>query len=289
MQERLQSLLGRPLPLSIVFEASTSQALARFVETGATGHESIVARLRTGDATRAPLFCLFGVALYRDLAEALPRSRDVYALHVPSFPSVRGTDHNVEAAARRYVAAIRRARPQGPYALLGLCYGGIVAFEAARQLAREGETIESVTVLDAILPEAVTIDWQIRLMGQLRRLQDHPTLWLTHLARSVSNKVAAHAPWKAPSPLPGSLWSPPVDGPEADRAIASFANDRTPLDAPVLVVRARKAEQPDWISVTPDLGWAKLAPRLRVLSLDTAHLELLRHPFVDAVAQMLPG
>jgi len=43
--------------------------------------------------------------------------------------------------AARYVAEIRRVRPHGPYLLGGQCFGGLLAFEAARQLRRSGADV----------------------------------------------------------------------------------------------------------------------------------------------------
>ena len=47
----------------------------------------------------------------------------------------------VENAGVKTVAAIRQARPQGPYLVGGYCSGGLFAYETARLLEKEGETV----------------------------------------------------------------------------------------------------------------------------------------------------
>jgi acyl-CoA synthetase (AMP-forming)/AMP-acid ligase II/thioesterase domain-containing protein len=59
----------------------------------------------------------------------------------------------VERAAVLTAAAIRQARPRGPYLILGYCSGGVFAYETARRLEQEGETVLLV-LFDAPMPGA---------------------------------------------------------------------------------------------------------------------------------------
>ena len=43
-------------------------------------------------------------------------------------------------------------QPSGPYLLSGHCYGGIVAFELARQLTELGETVDLLALIDTPTP-----------------------------------------------------------------------------------------------------------------------------------------
>jgi thioesterase domain-containing protein len=47
-----------------------------------------------------------------------------------------------------YVDAIRRFRPRGPYRLGGWSFGGVVAWEMARQLRAAGEAVDLLALLD---------------------------------------------------------------------------------------------------------------------------------------------
>jgi thioesterase domain-containing protein len=54
--------------------------------------------------------------------------------------------------AARFVAAMRGVQEHGPYRLGGYCYGGVVAFEMARQLEIMGEQAELVAIVEGFAP-----------------------------------------------------------------------------------------------------------------------------------------
>ena len=55
----------------------------------------------------------------------------------------------IEALAAIHLQRIRAMQQHGPYRLGGYCHGGLIAFEMARQLEAQGESVESLVVLDA--------------------------------------------------------------------------------------------------------------------------------------------
>ncbi|MFC8246913.1 SDR family NAD(P)-dependent oxidoreductase [Streptomyces chartreusis] len=59
---------------------------------------------------------------------------------------------SIEAMAARYVAEIREEHPEGPYVLGGASFGGILAFEMARQLVEAGQEVSHLYLVDALLP-----------------------------------------------------------------------------------------------------------------------------------------
>jgi thioesterase domain-containing protein len=58
----------------------------------------------------------------------------------------------VDAMAARSLAAMREARPHGPYAIAGWSAGGVVALEMARRLRAAGDAVPLLVLFDAILP-----------------------------------------------------------------------------------------------------------------------------------------
>ena len=63
------------------------------------------------------------------------------------FPHIR-----VETMASSYIREILKIQPKGPYFLLGRCFGGIVAFEMAQQMHRQGNTVAFLGVVDVLSP-----------------------------------------------------------------------------------------------------------------------------------------
>ncbi len=161
----IQKAFGVTLPVSAVFEHPTLPALAARVREALTGdraapagdavYADTIIPLRTGGA-RPPLFFAAPasglVYPYYNLTLVLGPDQPVFGLQDPRLarpcPGIRG----VEALAAHHVAAIRAVQPNGPYYLAGWSYGGLVVYEAARQLAMAGETVALLAIFDCPAP-----------------------------------------------------------------------------------------------------------------------------------------
>jgi thioesterase domain-containing protein len=71
--------------------------------------------------------------------------------------------------AASYLALIRTVQPQGPYLLGGWSPGGVVAFEMAQQLQRQGDEVGVLAILDSYLPAA---QWRAKAMQEETDLGD---------------------------------------------------------------------------------------------------------------------
>jgi amino acid adenylation domain-containing protein len=108
-------------------------------------------------AGKPALFCLpghDGVLLgYANLARYIPNGRAVLALTPPPIAEL-GIPFRLEDLAARYAKEIRLAEPEGPYLLSGFCFGGLVAFEVARQLAEDGAEVALLVLVECPRPAA---------------------------------------------------------------------------------------------------------------------------------------
>jgi thioesterase domain-containing protein len=66
-----------------------------------------------------------------------------------------------------YLKEIRARQPEGPYYLIGECAGGVVAYEAARQLREQGEKVALLALLDVERPTLAKY-WRYRAREMLR-------------------------------------------------------------------------------------------------------------------------
>ncbi|MCK1502136.1 non-ribosomal peptide synthetase [Bradyrhizobium sp. 188] len=89
------------------------------------------------------------VACYAQLAVALGNNRPFHAIQAGAFASA-GT---IEEIAEIYVAELRRAFGGGDICLGGWSFGGLIAFEMARQLAARGEPALALVLLDSYPPQ----------------------------------------------------------------------------------------------------------------------------------------
>ncbi|MFC3850171.1 thioesterase domain-containing protein [Corynebacterium hansenii] len=85
------------------------------------------------------------------LGAALSGRRESWAFHAHGFHSRGLADPTLGAHARRHLRDIRRIQPTGPVTLLGHSFGGHIAMECARRLAKEGREVEKVILLDTML------------------------------------------------------------------------------------------------------------------------------------------
>jgi thioesterase domain-containing protein len=89
---------------------------------------------------------------YLDLARHLGSERPFYGLHAPGLYGEREPLTEVDTLAAEYLSAIRIVQPDGPYALGGWSFGGLMAFEVASRLHAEGEEVALLALLDAAAP-----------------------------------------------------------------------------------------------------------------------------------------
>jgi thioesterase domain-containing protein/acyl carrier protein len=152
LMQRLETEVGRALPLTTLFSAPTVAGLADAVQRDEPLGNDLLEPVRA-EGTEPPLFFFHGDynggGFYsRTLARALPAEQPFYAVHPHPLTS-RPIPDTVSAMVTELVTAIRAVRPRGPYRLGGHCNGGLVAFEVARRLAAEGEVVDGVVIIDA--------------------------------------------------------------------------------------------------------------------------------------------
>jgi len=288
---RIEQETGVEIPLGTFFEAPTIERLAPYVarvREVASPDAPIIADLRRGSGSREPLFCLLGVHLYQQLALALPDDRPVVGMHLP-FRYLPGTHQrpSVPQMAAGYLQLIRRRQPHGPYHLAGLCFGGIVAYEVARQLEAQGEEVALVIVFDGILPSGLRTDRLGKLAGFARMVVSEPervgALLRDKLAK-VRDRLRPAAPVRS---APIGMVDVEIDGPEADAEVDRFAADITGISGRLLIVRALDHAFPIWVHLAPHLGWQGLSKRLLVRDVSATHLGMLQDRHVRVVAQAI--
>ena len=151
MMTRIAHEYGQRLPLSVLLQDRTIEALARTLEKRELWSPLVPLRL-----TGAGSACFFvhpaggNVLCYRLLAERL--GRPFYGLQAPGLFGEGLSFSTIEELAALYVKEIRKAQSKGPYFLGGWSSGGMIAFEIARQLEGMGEHVQHVALIDTPAP-----------------------------------------------------------------------------------------------------------------------------------------
>lgn len=153
---RLQHEFQRPMPLSTLIEGTIEQmATLLRQQNDATLWPTLVPIQSSG--TRRPFFCVHAVGgdvlAYHALARRLGPDQPFYGLQAPPLHEVSDRELRIEDMASRYIQALRTLQPSGPYQLGGWSFGGVVAFEMAQQLHRQGEQVALLALLDTRTPQ----------------------------------------------------------------------------------------------------------------------------------------
>lgn len=154
----IEEQFGRSLPISSLIDAATIERLALLIELGPeTPIWTYLVPIQP-EGTRPPLFCMHAaggnVLFYRDLAKGLGNDQPVYGLQARGIADKSETAHDrVEDMAAEYSKEICQLDPVGPYRLCGSSFGGLVAFECAKQLLDAGKSVAILAVFDTYAPE----------------------------------------------------------------------------------------------------------------------------------------
>lgn len=149
----IEQATGIRLPLATLFDAPTVAKLALLTVPNAApvAWRSLVAIKPEGNKT--PLYIVHGYGMnvlsFAGVARNMDESQPVYGLQARGADGTEEPQNKMEEIAGAYVHEILEQNPSGPYALAGYSFGGIIAFEMAKQLQAAGKQVIMLAMLDA--------------------------------------------------------------------------------------------------------------------------------------------
>ena len=310
----IEKEFNKRLPLSSLFKTATIDYLAGLLgePTPSNGSSSLVAIQSRG--AQPPFFCihdLFGdVLCYMNLARRLGEDQPFYALQARGLNNREAPCDDIETMAAHYVEEIRTVQPEGPYALGGLCFGGVVAFEVARQLRTKGETVGLVALLDSEVDSKLgSAAWWWSFLHNLPRdfpswvagaLQLTRSQWLDLIRLKITRAKAELAVSFRSTPERSKEYSAKLINEMGDlfhfseqhrevaRAQSKALRNYRPRIYPGRITLFRARMQPFFSSHDPEKGWGKLAAGgLDVRVVPGNHLGMLQEPHIRILAEQL--
>lgn len=146
---------GTELPLSTLFRAPNVELLAEELRAAlltANEKSPSLVSIRPG-GSQPPFFCVHGgggsTLFLRELAMRLSPGRPIYGIEPDGMDGEPFRHTTVEQMAAHYLSEVRKVQPVGPYYFGGYCFGGLVAFEMAQQLLKQGERAACVVLITA--------------------------------------------------------------------------------------------------------------------------------------------
>ena len=285
---------GHPVPLTALIARPTIAQILSVANGEDVVAATIVVPLRGGSGEN-PLFIVHGyggsVMELRQLAQLVTAEVPIYGIQASGLAG--GVVHDsVEEMGRSYLSAIKEIQPRGPYRIAGYSAGGLVAYEMAKTLRTEGETISFLGFIDTVCHEKFwdSRAWReylvrrtlhhVRVLRDLK-ISEAPTR-LLEVAMRLLRRLARVPLGKGPPNLETL--------PETVRAVrrasfSAFASYRpNKSDLPVTLMRSDLASSSQ---CDPVLIWRNLTNQLTIHDVSGNHASMLRSPNVAVLADAL--
>jgi amino acid adenylation domain-containing protein len=135
-------------PIATLFTGATVWQMADAIQSGLPSAPPSHVLPLQASGTKPPVFFVHTangrVLCYLNLVRHLGTDRPIWGLQDLSDDMTRP----VTTIAAEYVAAIRAVRAEGPYYLAGWSFGGLIAYEMATLLERQGQSVAFLGLLD---------------------------------------------------------------------------------------------------------------------------------------------
>jgi thioesterase domain-containing protein/acyl carrier protein len=156
---RIRQAFTIEMPLSVLFAAPTVARMAEHIaavnEPGRSQSSPVLVNIQP-HGSWPPFFCVHAIGgqviSYGELSQEMGLEQPFYGLQSPPANFSPESYISIEQMATLYNREIRSVQPVGPYLLSGWSMGGLVAWEMAQQLMKEGETIGLLALMDTTPP-----------------------------------------------------------------------------------------------------------------------------------------
>ncbi|MDX1935260.1 MAG: condensation domain-containing protein [Capsulimonadales bacterium] len=291
---RIEQEYGQALPLATLFRARTIAQLSDRMSGGEATRFSNLIPIRP-NGHRPPLFCLHrndGIVMcYDAMAQYLGQDQPVYGIETEMLHGAEIKMTGVEEMAAKYLQEIVTFYPSGPYLLAGSSFGGILAFEIAQQLHRQGREVALLALLDTFAP--VAFQQNLFAMPAANRMPLHLEAMREMDVRHKLQYVLSGVKKKAKEVVQGKETVLDVDTekfvPETLREIQKVADQSVlhyhPDIYPGRMVMFRATVRNNFSYYDPDLWWKGMAAGgMEIIDIPGNHLGMLKEPNVRQLA-----
>jgi len=280
LMRRIEQAFHRKLPLAALFEAPTIEQLAAILGRDAWSPSFSLAVPIQPLGKRPPFFCVHGlggaVLRFQELARHMAPDQPFYGIQPQGIDGEMPFLDCVEEMASRYIAEMRKVQPEGPYYIGGYSFGGLVAFEMARQLNTGGEAVAFLGLVDTYPGKPKSNAVLLSTLFGLPREQQiaYVTRKITKYRRGLRRRFDALF---LPKPLK-----------EARRILAlaemayqpqTYFGNATWLRASEKALRGLDNPQDDWSA------WVRGG--VEILEIDGDHGSIMKEPMVSVLAEKL--
>lgn len=291
---------GKRLPLSILFENSTIEKLAKqlLTDPAEEAWASLVPIRTTG--TKTPLFLIHGgglnILLFKSISQYLNHDQPVYGIQALGLNKAMEIPASLKEIAKIHVNEILKVHPDGPYALAGYSLGGFIAFEIARQLKEMGKEIKMLGVMDTNATSNLPLETHKEQIGRkilrqfykipfiIKSFIKHPTETLIYQSNVIRRRFKKH--YASDQGLENYVFTPYEM--EIYKVYDKILDDYAlaPFDVKVTLFRVEKRLY--YLDDRVYLGWDKFAEMgVEIHSVPGDHKTFLYPPYDKKFASIL--
>jgi len=197
---------------------------------------------------------------------------------------------SIEDMAYHYIKEIRTIQPHGPYFLAGYSFGGMVVFEIAQQLHRQGEKVDLLALLDRVSPKLPKIYpslleyiqihlsnlWQLNSKERLKYIMDKFNYKFVHKGNYKEFMIGQWSNSLAPEYI--NVLNANLE------AIDNYQSQVYPGKVTLFRCQVQPIDQ----SLHHDLGWSELVTGdIEIHPIPGDHFSILKEPHVRVLAKKL--
>ncbi|MEH1902755.1 MAG: amino acid adenylation domain-containing protein [Nostoc sp.] len=294
LMNRIQQKFGKNLPLSSIFQSATVEQFAEIINQKTDSHSwSVLVKIQP-QGTKPPLFLIHpggaNLLAYKHLISCMDTQRPLYGLDAKGFEEGQTPQETVEEMAVQYLEAIRGVQPEGPYLLMGWCFGGLVAFEMAQLLRSQGQKTAFLGLIDTYIRSGqapqddlnLLIGLSFELFGvefpieKLRQMEVNERIIYIFEQVKQANRLP-------PNFGLGRMKRLLEVNKSHDQASVKYFSQAYP--GAVTLIRARE-DAPATLN-NPTLGWEMQADKVNLHWVGGDHLSMFHHPHVQELAKKL--
>lgn len=297
---RLEKETENRLPLVALLKHPTIKKLAAYMDSQFIVWDSLVPLKPEG--TKPALYIVHGanhnVLMFNALAHKLHKDQPVFGLQSRGLNGVTEPHDSIDQMAADYISEIVATNPDGPYALGGFSYGGIVAYEMTRQLLAQGKKVTVLAqfdtyvypsyyytnpILKQVLGTAFQMGKVVYLSFNMFASKKHFTRRKELLKIQISGlflklKHGKEKQYEMQFNVPYKM--------EHNHAIATKAYTITPQDIVIDLFRAQ--EEINFVHDHDLLGWKKMGAKgIRKHMVPGNHVDMFEKPHVEFLAESL--
>jgi aspartate racemase len=242
------------------------------------------------EGSRPILFGIQHTGFY-DLAKYLGDDQPIYALHYGiSEPMDKPLPlPAMEKLVAHFIQEMRTVQSQGPYFLMGLSFGGVIAYEIAQQLVAQGQEVATIVLFDTNLEYSNQIPRPWLQRAKVLAGLNFKTIW-----KKTLNKLDGMTFKDIVNRLQGKKkaldmrYFPHIynEGPIIE---LSKTYEPKPYQGRVDLFQAKDFILVNNIVKKPEEGWKNLVKEdnLFIHEVSGEHTTLIEEPYVENVANVL--